>query len=141
MHCCVDCNIELILLLAFAQAKPAHALSREALITAGAPMFLLDSFSELFVYYVVGCPPHIPFPPPQQSVLRKRIAAARASRLPTPSLRLLRGGVDDVRPVLECLLEEPEPGHGGNAAALPGLPEFLERLRGSVWDHMIAASR
>mmetsp|Transcript_35145 Transcript_35145/g.91272 ORF Transcript_35145/g.91272 Transcript_35145/m.91272 type:complete len:638 (-) Transcript_35145:739-2652(-) len=33
------------------QAYPKHSLSRTALITAGAPIFLLDSFTHLIVYY------------------------------------------------------------------------------------------
>ena len=79
-----------------AQAFPRHSLSRAALVTTGAPIFLLDAFTALLVYYIAAAPPHLPFPPPQQSRLRAALNAARQGRRVTPSIAMMRGGVDDV---------------------------------------------
>ena len=53
-----------------AQAYPRHSLSRAALGTSGVPIFLLDAFTEVIVYYAAGAAAHLPFPPPQQVPLR-----------------------------------------------------------------------
>ena len=75
------------------QAYSRHSLSRAALVTAGAPIFLLDTFSQLVLYYVEGYPASIPFPPPQSSLLRKTIQALKQHRQVTPQLKMLRGKV------------------------------------------------
>lgn len=65
---------------------------------SGAPIFLLDTHTEVLVYYAPGSEGQ-PFPPPQGSLLRNAINAARAGRRMTPGLRLLRSGAspDDNR--------------------------------------------
>lgn len=75
-----------------AQACARHSLSRAALTTAGAPIWLLDAFSQLVIYYAPAAPPGLPFPPPPSSALRRAVNALRASRRITPTLRMLRGG-------------------------------------------------
>lgn len=75
-----------------AQACARHSLSRAALTTAGAPIWLLDAFSQLVVYYAPAAPPGLPFPPPPSSALRRAVNALRASCRITPTLRMLRGG-------------------------------------------------
>jgi hypothetical protein len=52
----------------------------------------MDSFSALVVYCAPAAPPSLPFPPPQQSGLRRAANALRAGRRITPALRMLRGG-------------------------------------------------
>lgn len=47
------------------QAYPRHSLSRAALITSGSPIFFLDAFTDLIVYYSSTADPSLPFPPPQ----------------------------------------------------------------------------
>lgn len=47
------------------QAYPRHSLSRAALITSGSPIFLLDAFTTLIVFYSSTASAAIPFPPPQ----------------------------------------------------------------------------
>ncbi|KAG0567291.1 hypothetical protein KC19_7G124200 [Ceratodon purpureus] len=47
------------------QAYPRHSLSRAALITSGSPIFFLDAFTTLIVYYSPTADPALPFPPPQ----------------------------------------------------------------------------
>lgn len=46
------------------EAYPRHSLSRAALITSGSPIFLLDAFTNLIVYYSSSAEPSLPFPPP-----------------------------------------------------------------------------
>ncbi|CAN5956796.1 unnamed protein product [Sphagnum jensenii] len=47
------------------QAYPQHSLSQAALITSGSPIFFLDAFTCLIVYYSPTVDPALPFPPPQ----------------------------------------------------------------------------
>jgi hypothetical protein len=73
------------------QAYPRHSLSRAALVTAGAPIFLLDTFTSLILYYTPGYPASIPFPPPHSSLLRKTVQAVKQSRQISPQLKMFRG--------------------------------------------------
>ena len=47
------------------QAFPRHTLSRAALIMSESPIFLLDAFTNLIVYYSPTADPSITFPPPR----------------------------------------------------------------------------
>lgn len=50
------------------QAYPSHSLAEAALSTSGAPIFMLDSFTSVLVYYTaaaVSPDSGLPFPPPQ----------------------------------------------------------------------------
>ncbi|KAJ6897239.1 protein transport protein SEC24-like [Populus alba x Populus x berolinensis] len=47
------------------QAYPRHSLSRAALITSGSPIFFLDAFTALIVFYSSTADPTLPFPPPK----------------------------------------------------------------------------
>ena len=53
-------------------------MSRAALITSGSPIFLLDSFTSIIVYYAPNAPASLPYPPPQTSALRQTINALKA---------------------------------------------------------------
>lgn len=46
------------------QAYPRHSLNRAALITSGSPIFFLDAFTTLIVFYSSTADPALPFPPP-----------------------------------------------------------------------------
>lgn len=46
------------------QAYPSHSLSRAALITSGSPIFFLDAFTTLIVFYSSTADPTLPYPPP-----------------------------------------------------------------------------
>jgi hypothetical protein len=52
-------------------AFPRHSLSRAALTTSGAPIFLLDALTVVVVFYAPAQPGSpaaaLPFPPPQRS--------------------------------------------------------------------------
>lgn len=51
------------------QAYPRHSLSRAALITSGSPIFFLDAFTTLIVFYSSTADPSLPFPPPHDCKL------------------------------------------------------------------------
>lgn len=53
------------------QAFPRHSLSQAALLTSGAPIFLLDAFSVIIIFYAPDCPPDLPFPPGPSTTIRK----------------------------------------------------------------------
>lgn len=99
------------------------------------PIFLLDAFTEVIVYYAAGAPPELAFPPPQTSLLRRSINGARAARLLTPQLRMLLEGRDDVAPFMRHLIEEPEIGADGKMA-FPGMVQFLYDVQVEVWEYL-----
>ncbi|DBB07884.1 TPA: hypothetical protein ACH3X3_009279 [Trebouxia sp. C0006] len=112
------------------QAYTRHSLSRAALVTAGAPIFLLDTFTSLILYYTPGYPSSIPFPPPHSSLLRRTIQAVKQSRQISPQLKMVRGGVDDVSQFTSKLIEEPDAIFSqGNRQATVGLVAFLEQVK------------
>ncbi|CAA6660666.1 unnamed protein product [Spirodela intermedia] len=73
------------------QSFPRHSLSRAALITSGSPIFLLDAFTNLVVYYSSSADASIPFPPPQDCALRTVINRMKQERSVTPRLTFIRG--------------------------------------------------
>jgi hypothetical protein len=81
------------------------------------------------VYYAADRPPDIPFPPPQTSQLRRTVNALRQARRLTPVLRMLRGGVDDVTPFTDYLIEEP-------GVDQPGFVGFLEETGREAWAYL-----
>lgn len=51
------------------QAYPRHSLSRAALITSESPIFFLDAFTTLIVFYSSTADSTLPYPPPQDCKL------------------------------------------------------------------------
>eukprot|EP00195_Chlamydomonas_chlamydogama_P017072 CAMPEP_0202896248 /NCGR_PEP_ID=MMETSP1392-20130828/5266_1 /ASSEMBLY_ACC=CAM_ASM_000868 /TAXON_ID=225041 /ORGANISM="Chlamydomonas chlamydogama, Strain SAG 11-48b" /LENGTH=777 /DNA_ID=CAMNT_0049581523 /DNA_START=303 /DNA_END=2636 /DNA_ORIENTATION=+ len=119
-------------------ALPRHSLSQAALLSSPAPIFLLDAYILVMVFYTARCPPTIPFPPPQSSALRKAIGAIRADRKISPMLRFAREGTEEAELFSALLLDEAEghapPGQsqGGGESAMFGLVQFLEHIRTEV---------
>ncbi|KAK9831909.1 hypothetical protein WJX81_008153 [Elliptochloris bilobata] len=118
------------------QACALHSLSRAALTTAGAPVWLLDAFSQLVVYYAPTAPAGLPFPPPPSSALRRAINAIRASRRITPALHMLRGGHHDAEPFSRWLLEEPDTEAPAGTLGAGGFVAFLAQVQGEAYDYM-----
>ena len=58
------------------QAYPRHSLSRAALITSGSPIFFLDAFTTLIVFYSSTADPVLPYPPPHDCKSILAVAAA-----------------------------------------------------------------
>lgn len=88
------------------QAFPRHTLSRAALTMSESPIFLLDAFTNLIVYYSSTADPSLPFPPPHDCLLRTKINALKQDRCITPKLAFVRGGQDDSSLFENYLIEE-----------------------------------
>lgn len=68
------------------EALSRHSLSRAALLTSTAPLFLLDSYSHLLLLCTARWPGDAPFPPPLSSAVRVRIAQQARRRQQTPTV-------------------------------------------------------
>ncbi|KAL9235423.1 hypothetical protein vseg_010181 [Gypsophila vaccaria] len=117
------------------QAYPRHSLSRAALITSGSPIFLLDAFTTLIVFYASTADPQLPFPPPQDCLLRTTINKLKQERSITPKLLFIRGGQDDATAFENYLIEEQDV-EGSGFTSVMGFVSFLEDINRSVWDYV-----
>lgn len=117
------------------QAFPRHSLSRAALITSGSPIFLLDAFTTLIVFYSSTADPSLPFPPPQDCLLRTTINKLKQERSITPRLIFIRGGQDDATSFENYLIEEQDV-DGSGFTSVMGFVSFLEEISQSVREYM-----
>eukprot|EP00249_Psilotum_nudum_P022659 c28602_g1_i1 orf=222-2453(+) len=117
------------------QAYPRHSLSRAALITSGSPIFFLDAFTTLVVYYSSTVDPALPFPPPQSCLLRTLINKLKQERSITPKLVMIRGGHDDTEPFDHFLIEEQDVDGAGIGNGM-GFVSFLDRISRDVQEYM-----
>lgn len=118
-------------------AFPRHSLSRAALVTSGSPIFLMDAFTAIIVFYSPAAPPDLPFPPPQNSLLRITINRLKADRIITPRTITIRGGVDSTAPFEAFLIEEQDvDGDMEGGAIGMGFVAFLESIARDVREYM-----
>ncbi|CAN6842013.1 unnamed protein product [Brassica oleracea] len=117
------------------QAYPRHSLSRAALITSGSPIFFLDAYTTLIVFYTSAADPSLPFPPPQDCLLRKNINMVKQGRSITPKLMFIREGKDDATAFENYLIEEQDVDGSGFASAR-GFVSFLDDVSQSVAEYM-----
>ncbi|GAB2285548.1 Protein transport protein S23 D [Dionaea muscipula] len=116
------------------QAYPRHSLSRAALTTSGSPIFLLDAFTVLIVFYSATADPSLPFPPPHDCLLRAAINKLKQERSITPKLMFIRGGQDDASAFDNLLIEEQHV-DGSGFTSFQGFVSFLEDIRQSVIEY------
>ncbi|XP_010542560.1 PREDICTED: protein transport protein SEC24-like isoform X2 [Tarenaya hassleriana] len=119
------------------QAYPRHSLSRAALITSGSPIFFLDAYTTLIVFYSSTADPSLPFPPPQDCMLRKTINKMKKERSITPRLMFMRGGEDDATAFENYLIEEQDVNGSSGFASAMGFVSFLEDVTQSVSQYMM----
>ncbi|KAJ0976718.1 hypothetical protein J5N97_012192 [Dioscorea zingiberensis] len=117
------------------QAYPRHSLSRAALITSGSPIFFLDAFTDLIVYYSSTADPSFPFPPPHDCLLRTTINRLKQERSITPKLKFIRGGQDDASAFENHLIEEQDV-DGNGVPTIMGFVSFLEEVTRDVMEYM-----
>ncbi|XP_057955400.1 protein transport protein SEC23 D [Malania oleifera] len=117
------------------QAYPRHSLSRAALITSGSPIFFLDAFTTLIVFYSSTAEATLPFPPPQDCLLRISINELKRERSITPKLIFIRAGQDDATPFENYLIEEQDV-DGSGLSSVMGFVSFLEDVTQSVLEYM-----
>ncbi|KAF3439416.1 hypothetical protein FNV43_RR17694 [Rhamnella rubrinervis] len=113
------------------QAYPRHSLSRAALITSGSPIFLLDAFTTMIVFYSSTADPTLQFPPPHDCLLRTTITKLKQQRCITPKLIFIRGGQDDAT-IFENYLIEEQHVDGSGLTSVMGFVSFLEDVTKSV---------
>ncbi|KAM7272639.1 hypothetical protein ACFE04_027302 [Oxalis oulophora] len=117
------------------QAFPRHSLSRAALITSGSPIFFLDAFTTLIVFYSSTADPALPYPPPQECLLRTTINKLKQDRSITPKLIFIRGGHDDASLFENYLIEEQDV-DGSGLTSVMGFVSFLEDITQGVLEYM-----
>lgn len=117
------------------QAYPRHSLSRAALITSESPIFFLDAFTTLIVFYSSTADSTLPFPPPQDCLLRTVINKLKQERSITPKLIFIRGGQDDATLFENYLIEEQDV-DGSGFTSMMGLLSFLDEIKHSVLEYM-----
>ncbi|WOL03496.1 protein transport protein SEC23-like [Canna indica] len=117
------------------QAYPRHSLSRAALITSGSPIFLLDAFTNLIVYYSPTADASIPFPPPHDCFIRTTINKLKQERSITPKLAIIRGGQDDATAFERYLIEEQHI-DGSDFSSMMGFVSFLEDISQNVLEYL-----
>ncbi|KAI4368701.1 hypothetical protein MLD38_017228 [Melastoma candidum] len=117
------------------QAYPRHSLSRAALITSGSPIFFLDAFTTLIVFYSSTADPSLPFPPPHDCLLRTTINKLKQDRSITPKLLFIKGGQDDASAFENYLIEEQDV-DGSSLSSVMGFISFLEEITQSVLEYI-----
>ncbi|KAK8946391.1 hypothetical protein KSP39_PZI007161 [Platanthera zijinensis] len=117
------------------QAYPRHSLSRAALITSGSPIFFLDAFTNLIVYYSPTADPSLPFPPPHDCLLRSTINNLKQERSITPKLAIIHGGHEDSSAFENYLIEEQDVDGTGTASAM-GFVSFLDEITQGVSEYI-----
>ncbi|CAL0304014.1 unnamed protein product [Lupinus luteus] len=117
------------------QAYPRHSLSRAALITSGSPIFFLDAFTTLIVFYSSTADPTLPYPPPHDCLLRSIINKLKQERCITPKLIFIRGGHDDAS-IFENFLIEEQDVDGSGLTSVMGFVSFLEDITQKVLEFM-----
>lgn len=117
------------------QAYPRHSLSRAALLTSESPIFFLDAFTTLIVFYSSTADPTLPFPPPHDCLLRSTINKLKQERSITPKLIFIRGGQDDATAFENYLIEEQDV-DGSGFTSVMGFVSFLEEISHSVLEYM-----
>ncbi|KAJ4747675.1 Protein transport protein Sec24-like [Rhynchospora pubera] len=118
------------------QAYPRHSLSRAALITSGSPIFLLDAFTDIIVYYSSTADPSLPFPPPHDCLLRATVNKLKQDRCITPKLTFIQGGKDDATLFENYLIEEQEVDGSIPAMNVMGFVSFLQDISREVLEYL-----
>nr|KAJ0199439.1 hypothetical protein LSAT_V11C600313780 [Lactuca sativa] len=116
-------------------AYPRHSLSRAALLTSESPIFFLDAFTTLIVFYSSTADPTLPYPPPHDCLLRREINKVKQERSVTPRLVFIRGGQEDAS-VFENYLIEEQDVDGSGFSSVMGFVSFLEEISQSVLEYI-----
>lgn len=101
----------------------------------GSPIYVLDAFTTLIVYYSPTADPALPFPPPQNCGLRSMINKLKQERNITPKLLMIRGGRDNTEAFDRYLIEEQEVDGSGIGTGV-GFVSFLDDIAHDVMKYM-----
>ncbi|XP_062183947.1 protein transport protein SEC23 D-like [Phragmites australis] len=117
------------------EAEVHQSLSR-TVFTSESPIFLLDAYIDLLVYYSPTAGATIPFPPPRDCLLRSTIDRLKQERNITPKLILIHGAHDDTT-ALEKYLIEDQILDASQLASSTGFSSYLDEVRSKVAEHGI----
>ncbi|CAN6270287.1 unnamed protein product [Urochloa humidicola] len=112
-----------------------QSLSR-TVFTSESPIFLLDAYKDLLVYYSPTASSEIPFPPPRDCLLRSTIDRLKQERNITPKLVLIHGAHDDTTEFEKYLVED-QTLDGSWLSSSTGFSSFLDEVRSRVAEHGI----
>lgn len=110
------------------------SLSSLAVKQCGHPIFMLDAFSEVVIYYAASSRRDLIFPPPESStVMRVRTASIR-DRPVTPKCIVCREGTPKDRWFKSFLIEDPVPGAAAQSfsAFMQGVTDSAQELLGTL---------
>ncbi|KAL6885911.1 hypothetical protein ACP4OV_010172 [Aristida adscensionis] len=111
-----------------------QSLSR-TVITREGPIFLLDAYFDLLVYYSPTASPGIPFPPPRECLLRSTIDRLKQERNITPKLVFIHGAHDDTTAFEKYLFEDQHLDASQLASSSTGFSSFLDEVRSKVAEY------
>ncbi|RLM66017.1 protein transport protein Sec24C-like [Panicum miliaceum] len=117
------------------EAEVHQSLGR-TVFTSESPIFLLDAYKDLLVYYSPTASSEIPFPPPRDCLLRSTINRLKQERNITPKLMFIHGARDDTTE-LETYLVEDQTLDGSRLPGSTGFSSFLDEVRSKVSEHGI----
>ncbi|XP_044457434.1 protein transport protein Sec24B [Triticum aestivum] len=112
------------------EAEVHQSLSR-SVFTSERPIFLLDAYTDLLVYYLPTASPSIPFPPPRDCLLRSTVDRLKQERTLTPRLAFIHGARDDTTTFEKYLIED-RALDGTLLVGSIGFRSFLEEVRSRV---------
>ncbi|XP_066348287.1 protein transport protein SEC23 D-like [Miscanthus floridulus] len=116
------------------EAEVHQSLSRTVL-TSERPIFLLDAYKDLLVYYSPTASSEIPFPPPRDCLLRSTVDRLKQERNITPKLVFIHGAHDDTTEFEKYLVEDQN--LDGSLSSSTSFSSFLDDIRSKVSEHSI----
>lgn len=117
------------------EAEVHQSLSR-SVFTSERPIFLLDAYKDLLVYYSPTASSEIPFPPPRDCLLRSTVDRLKQERNITPKLIFIHGAHDDTTEFEKYLVED-QTLDGSLLSSSTGFSSFLDEIRSKVAEHSI----
>lgn len=112
----------------------ALALSSLEVKQSGHPIFMLDAFSEVVIYYAQANRRDLTFPPPESSLIMRLRAANIRDRPITPKCIICREGTSKDRWFKSLLIEDPVPGAAAQSfsAFIQGVTDSAQELLGAT---------
>ncbi|KAL0460046.1 UNVERIFIED_CONTAM: hypothetical protein Slati_0631800 [Sesamum latifolium] len=128
-----DYRIYLHCLFSDKQAFPHHSLNSAA-ITRMVARYSSLMLTTLIVFYSSTADPALPFPPPQDCLLRTAINKLKEERC-TPKLIFIKGGWDDATAFEDYLIEDQAVKLSGHPTGM-GFVSFLDEISHRVLEYM-----
>ncbi|OAY63956.1 Protein transport protein SEC24 [Ananas comosus] len=117
-------------------ASPDKTSIPTTLTEPGSPIFFLDAFTDLIIYYSPAADASLPFPPPHDCLLRRTINRLKQERSITPKLTFIRGGHDDATAFENYLIEEQDVDGSRLPSLSSGFVSFLEEVAKNVVEYL-----